>query len=592
MFEVIKLSTYTAPEVTEVKNKGWVEYRCAIENKGDYNFPNGYFHYLMDRKKGSVTNGSAINAISRMIYGKGLSALDASRKPTDYAQLLTILRPKELNKGVCDRVEFGEIALQVTIEKKKVKSITHFPRETLLPEIANEDGVIENYRYHPDWKNIQSSETPDTIPALDLKNIKNGNFIYIIRPYEAGFYYFTPPYYAPALPYAVLEEEIGDFQINDVQNGFSGTTVVNMNNGVIADEKARKLEVAKIKGKVTGAKGDKVIVSFNANVENQTTVEKIPLDNAPEHYTYLSTEAEAKILKAHSAPAWLLGYNSGGQGLSSNADELKNQMLVFDNLVIKPFQHEIIEALNELLLINEISLKLYFKTIQPLEFTDVEGLDKETKEEETGIEQKLSTDDATAQLLIGCGEEFGDGWELQSSEDVDYETEESLDLEIHELNTPKKLKWFEKLVRSGTARPNRKSKQDQTIEDDHYKVRYSYEGSLSANSRPFCILMVGAGKLYRKEDIIRMGDQAVNAGWGPGGADEYSIWKYKGGGSCGHKWRRNTFKFTGDSPKSVGASDDISTNKARREGYNPKNEKEVSMKPRDMPNEGFLKPRG
>ena len=32
----------------------------------------------------------------------------------------------------------------------------------------------------------------------------------------------------------------------------------------------------------------------------------------------------------------------------------------------------------------------------------------------------------------------------------------------------------------------------------------------------------------------------------------------------------------------------ISTNKARTEGFNPVNEKEVSMKPKDMPNEGFL----
>jgi hypothetical protein len=32
----------------------------------------------------------------------------------------------------------------------------------------------------------------------------------------------------------------------------------------------------------------------------------------------------------------------------------------------------------------------------------------------------------------------------------------------------------------------------------------------------------------------------------------------------------------------------ISTNKARKEGFNPVNEKEVSMKPKDMPNQGFI----
>ena len=104
--------------------------------------------------------------------------------------------------------------------------------------------------------------------------------------------------------------------------------------------------------------------------------------------------------------------------------------------------------------------------------------------------------------------------------------------------------------------------------------------------------MVSANKLYRKEDIIAMGEKVVNAGWGPRGADTYSIWKYKGGGNCHHKWLRKTFKFTG-LPKGKGdvtspKADSISTNKAEREGYRVRNPKEVPMKPKDMPNKGFL----
>ena len=36
--------------------------------------------------------------------------------------------------------------------------------------------------------------------------------------------------------------------------------------------------------------------------------------------------------------------------------------------------------------------------------------------------------------------------------------------------------------------------------------------------------MMGANKLYRKEDIVRLDKIAVNPGWGKGGADTYSIW--------------------------------------------------------------------
>jgi hypothetical protein len=60
-----------------------------------------------------------------------------------------------------------------------------------------------------------------------------------------------------------------------------------------------------------------------------------------------------------------------------------------DNMVIKPYQNTIIEHLNKVLAYNDINLKLYFKTLQPLEFMELDNVvDKETREEETG--QKLS----------------------------------------------------------------------------------------------------------------------------------------------------------------------------------------------------------
>ena len=53
--------------------------------------------------------------------------------------------------------------------------------------------------------------------------------------------------------------------------------------------------------------------------------------------------------------------------------------------------------------------------------------------------------------------------------------------------------------------------------------------------------MLAANKVYRKEDIIRMGKMPVNKGWGAGGADTYSIWLYKGGGNCHHRWYRRIY---------------------------------------------------
>ena len=65
---------------------------------------------------------------------------------------------------------------------------------------------------------------------------------------------------------------------------------------------------------------------------------------------------------------------------------------------------------------------------------------------------------------------------------------------------------------------------------------YKYEGNVSSNSRDFCIGMVGLDNYYTKAQIQAMSDIAVNAGFGINGASTYSIWSFKGGPNCKHRW--------------------------------------------------------
>jgi hypothetical protein len=101
--------------------------------------------------------------------------------------------------------------------------------------------------------------------------------------------------------------------------------------------------------------------------------------------------------------------------------------------------------------------------------------------------------------------------------------------------------------------------------------------------------MLNADKVYRKEDIVAMEDFAVNAGFGVKGADNYSIWLYKGGARCQHKWLRRTYanlEGVKIDPTS-GTAKPLSNAIAEKFGYRIRNEKEVSMKPADMPTKGY-----
>jgi hypothetical protein len=591
---ILSLSAYNSPVITESKNKEFVEY-------GE---DNNYFQYLIDRFLYSNTNHAIITGVANMIYGKGLDATDSNRKPNEYAQMMSIVKKDCLRKVSLERKLLGMAAMQVIYLNGKVKSVEHFPMHTLRAEKCNAKGEIEAWYYHPDWSKYKKGDELKKIPAFRFGNGKEVE-LYIIKPYVSGYHYYTPIDYSGALPYAKLEEEVSDYLINDVMNGFSGTKVINFNNNIPPEEKRQ--EVAnEVKRKLTGSKGDKVIVSFNASAENKTTVDDIPLNDAPEHYQYLSTECFEKLIVGHRVTSpMLLGIRDTGGGMSNNADEIETATRLMDNIVIRPYQLEIIEAIDEILAVNGIALNLYFKTIQPLDFIDVNTLNAETNEEETGVKMSKvccstdsTLDDEIADALIDLGEEPRANWLLVDESEVDYDND---DAENELLNKEPKQSLLSKVynfVSTGSARPNAKSEQDENIDGIRFITRYVYAGETTAKSRLFCKKMNEANKIYRKEDIIAMSSREVNEvrtdadgvkkGFGPNGSPLVDVWLWKGGKFCHHRWNKQVYaSFEGtnidvNSPRAK----QIASKKAEKYGYVIKNDNLVSTRPIDTPTRG------
>ena len=582
---ILNLSAYTSPAISESKKGDFVEYGAD----------NNYFQFLIDRYLYSTTNNAIISGCANMIYGKGISALDGNKKPDEYAKMISMIKPKALKKLALERKLLGMGALQIGYNKGEVSFIDHFPMHTLRAEKCNDKGEIEAWYYHPDWAKKKPSDELKRIPAFGFGNKKDVE-IFIVKPYLSGYHYYTPIDYSGALPYAKLEEEISDYLINDVQNGFSGTKIINFNNGIPPEEKREEI-ANDVKRKVTGAKGQKTIVSFSNNKEQSTEVIDIPLNDAPAHYEYLAKECFEKLIVGHRVTSpMLLGVRDTGGGLGNNADEIKTATLLYDNLVIKPYQLEIIEALDEILAVNGIKLKLFFKTIQPLEFTDLENAQSQDQiKEETGLSlskvccaSHTDLDDQIANDLIDLGEYPNPEWVLIDESEVDYDND---DIENEILSKEQKQSLLSKIynfVSTGTARPNAKSEQDENIDGIRFITRYVYAGETSKKSRKFCQKMIDANKIYRKEDILRMSEQAVNKGFGIDGADNYDIWHWKGGKFCHHRWNKQVYaSFEGvnidvNSPNAR----QIASKKAESYGYVVKNDKLVSTRPIDTPNRG------
>ncbi len=359
---LVNLSGYDMPKAIEDKRKEWVAY-------GE---DNDYYRFLIDSYLQSATNNAAIRSISDQIYGEGICIDGKEKDSKEVKELRSFVGHRDLKKIILERKMLGQAAMQVIYSKagndRKVVKVKHFPIHTLRPEKMDENGVINNYYYHPNWSEKKRSDTLKKIPTFGTSKEKVE--LMILKPYLSGYDYFCPPDYSGSLPYAELENEIADYLLNETKNSFSGTKVINFNNGV-PDIEQREAITRDVKGKLTGSRGQKVIVAFNENQESATTVEDISLNDAPSHYEYLANEAMHKILVGHRITSpMLLGIKDSGKGLGNNADEIKTASQLFTSTVIAPYQNEIIDALEEIMELNGEVPELYFITSQPIEFTE------------------------------------------------------------------------------------------------------------------------------------------------------------------------------------------------------------------------------
>ena len=578
--QIVNLSTYTSPSIKEVKYKDFVYY-------GE---DNNYFQYLIDRYNGSPTNNAIINGISEMIYGKGLDATDSNRKPDQYAKMVSLFHKDCVRKLCFDLKLMGQCAIQVIYSKdrSKIVQLEHMPIETLRAEKCNEKGEVEAYYYFNDWSKYKNSSDLQRIPAFGTS--KEALEIMYIQPYRAGFKYYSPVDYQGGTQYAELEEEISNYHLNNIMNGLAPSMLINFNNGT-PDAEQRTIIENRIKEKFSGtSNAGKFILAFNDDPDTAATIDPIQLSDAHNQYQFLSDESARKILVAHRVVSPMLLGIKDNTGLGNNADELKTATILMDNMVIRPFQTLLLDAFDQILAFNNMSLNMYFKTLQPLEFTDLDNVaDEETREEETGVKlsEELSDDDGYYILDNLNGEIVDDEWELVDEREY---SEENTDIET----------WADSLIEEKKTIleklgiPNiKKGKGDFSVLDkSYYKVRYKYaEKYSSTNTRPFCKALMSRNLVYRIEDIDQASDKGVNKGFGHKGK-KYDLFRFKGGVNCGHYWSEQLYRLKkksngkyiekSDKIKDYVETDNIPTS------YKPKPRgwRDAKKAPKDMPNNG------
>ncbi len=630
----INLETQTAPVVSEVRGKDYIEY-------GTEDWKNLYPQFLIDLYYNSSTHAAIINSTAEMIAGTDIICDEEDYNLDTYVKLKKFLRhanSKESLHQVIKKVAFdfklqGGYALHCVYnrERTEIVELFHVPVERVRAGRPNELGQVDTYFICADWSNTRMNK-PYPIAAFNVNDRTAGSQLLYSGAYSPNMDIYHTPDYIAGCNWALVDQRVAEFHLSNIENGFSGSYFISFANGIPSQEERFQIEQS-LTEKFTGAKNSgKFILTFSDDKTRTPEITPISVSDADKQYLALQELLVQNICSAHRVTSkTLLGIDSTN-GFSSNTDELVNAANFYQNTVVRGFQLNILNTLQTIFSVNNMDLPVEFVQLKPItvqfdsetirevmtqdEIREDIGLAPLSNDEEVVDDRDnfSKTEKAEKTELESFIEEFGEDmpeeWELVEEEKADGE---HTDFDFEEVLNDVANEKIE-LASTGRAIPSRKSEQDGVSKKtyDYFRVRYVYTKdnflSQEGETREFCRIMMGAKKVYRKEDIINMSKKVVNPGWGPRGANTYSIWLdkccntlknnklelYKGGGNCHHYWLRQIYKTTiGESKTTkIEDADLIGYTKAKSEGFTAKkNNVLVAKPPKKMKNNGFLEPR-
>ena len=365
----VDLSSVTSPVIREVRGKDWVEY-------GTEEWLNLYPQFLIDLYYNSSTHAAIINGTAEMIAGEDIIIDDEGEDNLDRLVKLKNFfyhtNGKETLHEVLKKVSLdfklqGAFALHLIWNKGKTEIVElyHIPVERVRAGIPNAMGVVDTYYISADWSDER--ENPATpIQAFDVNNRTGASQLLYSGLYSPNMDVYHTPDYIAANNWAMVDQRVSEFHLNNISNGFSGSYMINFANGVPTQEERISIERSLI-NKFSGASNSgKMIISFSDDKTRTPEIFPISVSNADKQYLALQELLVQNILTGHRVTSpMLLGIKSE-TGLGSNVDELNSAFEVYLNTVVKPFQSHIIKVLAKIFKINDMDLPISFVQAKPI----------------------------------------------------------------------------------------------------------------------------------------------------------------------------------------------------------------------------------
>jgi hypothetical protein len=390
--------------VSDPRKSSREHYEKEVVKFGDYNdFPD----YLVNLYNNSSIHATCINSIVEAIKGDGLVA-----EPTwvlDRANNMGDTWNDIFSRVAKDYYLFGGFGLEIIYNKlrTKIAEVYHIPFASIRAKEANHRGHCDGYFIAHEWDNKGKYDIDLTralyMPSFDydMRNEEPSQLFYY-KPYHPLQKYYPLPEYVGALKVVELDTEIDNFHVNNIKNGMAPSiAITTFTNGTDDDRRSIENQL-RLQYQGSSMAGQMFYMDV-ASIEEKPIIEPIPQNGADGYYVAINDMTVQKILTAHRITSpMLLGIKTEGQ--LGGAQEMLDAYHLFLNMVIKPYQQDILSV---------------FEKVLELKYPEFEII--------LGVEQKNILDTGIEEVDVVTSKE------TETAEGVELETEINEDIAIAEL---------------------------------------------------------------------------------------------------------------------------------------------------------------
>lgn len=293
---------------------------------------NHFPSYLQDLYNNVSTLQTIINTCTDYTVGNGVESTNMYVTDEDAEGIIyEIAKSYFIYGGFALNIlrnRLGEISKVCVMDFKKIRS--------------SKDGKIlfysENYSEKPyaryNWKKYPRFNKDDKTQMSSIYYYKNSKYTT-----------YPTPIYGAAITACEIEKSIDEYHLNAINNGFMGSVIVNLNNGVPTDEIQEEIEKnfnEKFSGKENAGR---IVISYADDKEHQATIEKIDTEDFSERYKTLAERTRQTLFTAFRITPSLCGIPTENNGFS--VEQYNEQFKIFNRTVIYPVQKMIIRELTK-----------------------------------------------------------------------------------------------------------------------------------------------------------------------------------------------------------------------------------------------------